>query len=84
MASISVNLSNDVYFKVVKESNEKGVSISKVITHHLREYYKAKEIKIIKCDKCGAEYSSALGQCPSCRDKQIEQQIAKYEHATPK
>ena len=45
MASISITIGNDVYFKVVKESNEKGLSISKVITHHLREYYKAKEIK---------------------------------------
>jgi len=63
----TISLWDGVYMKLVNESKTKNRKISQLINHHLQEYYKQKEeVKMIKCEKCGAVYSSKLGMCPQC------------------
>ena len=61
----TISLSDDIYVELIKESRTSGRKISQLINHHLREYYKQQEPKMIKCLKCGAEYSSKLKECPN-------------------
>ena len=63
----TISIGDEIYMELVKESRMRNRKISQLINHHLQEYYRQqKEPKIVKCDKCGAEYSSKLGFCPNC------------------
>ena len=35
--------------------------------------HEQEEIKLITCDKCGAQYSSKLNMCPQCAQKELEE-----------
>lgn len=67
----SVSLETDLLNRVEKETNERGGSFSDEVNRVIRNYYQAldsqkEDNKLVECDDCGAEYSTALDECPGC------------------
>jgi len=63
----TINLRDEIYLKLMRESERQSRKISQLINHHLQEYYKKKEEEeMVRCKKCGAMYSKKLGACPQC------------------
>jgi len=75
---ISVTIDPAVLNETRHLAQSKNISVSQLIEQCLREYLEsvsttgtAPAPRIIKCTKCGAEYSSRLPACPRCEESKI-------------
>ena len=69
------------YINKLKDlAQRRNTSVNALVNEILRYYFEILEItiededvKIVKCPKCGAEYSSRLPACPKCEETRIKQ-----------
>jgi len=74
---ISVSLEQDIVIQLRRMAEEKNISTSELIEMLVKPQLKLarprapREYQIIKCEKCGTEYSSRMPTCPVCEPETI-------------
>ena len=71
-----VAFKDDVFMRLMEFRRKTGKSFSFAVNFYVMQGIKAEEQeqqpKIVKCPVCGAEYSSKLGYCPQCAERELE------------
>jgi len=68
----TIRLDLDVAQWLEEKRRSTGRSYAQLINFYLRKAIKEEEPQIVKCPKCGAEYSSKLKECPNCLRRELE------------
>jgi len=65
--AVTFSLDSSVVLRFDELVKKKGLNRNRVVESIMEEWVKSNTI--VKCPKCGAEYSVKLGKCPQCENK---------------
>jgi len=71
-----VAFKEDIFLQLMEFQRRTNKSFSFAVNYYIKQGIRAEQEeqkpKIVKCPVCGAEYSSKLGYCPQCAERELE------------